>query len=77
MNWMSKRTFDVIILSDLVNDLWDVQQVFQTAATLAEPHTRLIINTYSRLWELPLAMTERLHLARPTLVSELAYSRST
>ena len=39
-----KDRFDVIILSDLVNDLWDVQQVFQTAASLAEPHTRLIIN---------------------------------
>ncbi len=62
-----KETFDVIILSDLVNDLWDVQQVFETAAAVAEPHTRLIINTYSRLWELPLALTERLHLARPTL----------
>ena len=62
-----KDRFDVIILSDLVNDLWDVQQVFQTAASLAEPHTRLIINTYSRLWELPLEVTERLNLAKPTL----------
>jgi SAM-dependent methyltransferase len=61
------ETFDVIILSDLVNDLWDVQQVFQTVASLAKPHTRLIINTYSRLWELPLEVTERLNLARPTL----------
>jgi SAM-dependent methyltransferase len=62
-----KETFDVIVLSDLVNDLWDVQQVFQAVASLAKPHTRLIINTYSRLWELPLAVTERLKLARPTL----------
>jgi SAM-dependent methyltransferase len=62
-----KETFDVIILSDLVNDLWDVQQVFHAAASLAKPQTRLIINTYSRLWELPLAVTERLKLARPTL----------
>jgi SAM-dependent methyltransferase len=62
-----KETFDVIVLSDLVNDLWDVQQVFQAVASLANPHTRLIINTYSRLWELPLAVTERLKLARPTL----------
>jgi SAM-dependent methyltransferase len=62
-----KDTFDVIILSDLVNDLWDVQQTFETAASLAKPHTRLIINAYSRLWELPLAVTERLRLAWPTL----------
>jgi SAM-dependent methyltransferase len=62
-----KDTYDVIILSDLVNDLWDVQQTFETAASLAKPHTRLIINAYSRLWELPLAVTERLRLAWPTL----------
>ena len=31
--------FDVIILSDLVNDLWDVQRVFeQTQAALHAPH---------------------------------------
>jgi hypothetical protein len=54
-------------LSDLVNDLWDVQQVFEMAASIAKPDTRLIINAYSRLWELPLALTERLNLAWPTL----------
>jgi ubiquinone/menaquinone biosynthesis C-methylase UbiE len=59
--------FDVIILSDLVNDLWDVQAVFQQIARLAAPRTRVIVNSYSRLWELPLAVAERLGLARPTL----------
>ncbi|MGH8458126.1 MAG: glycosyltransferase family 2 protein, partial [Nevskiales bacterium] len=29
--------------------------------------TRLIINTYSRLWELPLALAQRLNLAKPRL----------
>jgi len=61
------ETFDVIIMSDLVNDLWDVQAVFQKAAALAQAHTRVIINTYSRLWEIPLAVTRRLKLASPTL----------
>lgn len=59
--------FDVIILSDLVNDLWDVQTVFQQVARLATPHSRVIINSYSRLWELPLRVAEWLDLARPTL----------
>jgi SAM-dependent methyltransferase len=59
--------FDVIIMSDLVNDLWDVQQVFQNLASVAHAHTRVIINMYSRLWELPLAATQRLKLAGPTL----------
>ena len=59
--------FDVIILSDLVNDLWDVQVVFEHIAQLTTPRTRVIINAYSRLWEPPLALAERLGLGKPTL----------
>lgn len=59
--------FDVIILSDLINDLWDVQTVFEQVARLATPRTRIVINSYSRLWELPLALAERLGLGKPTL----------
>ena len=61
------ETFDVIILSDLVNDLWDVQAVFEKLAPVTVPHTRIILNSYSRLWELPLALVTRLGLAKPTL----------
>jgi SAM-dependent methyltransferase len=61
------QPFDVIILSDLINDLWDVQTVFQQLATLCHSGTRLILNTYSRLWEAPLGFAERLGLAKPTL----------
>ena len=32
-----KEKFDVIILSDLVNDLWDVQAAFEQVAQLAHP----------------------------------------
>lgn len=61
------ETFDVIILSDLVNDLWDVQAVLEQIEPLTTPDTRVILNTYSRLWELPLSVAARLGLARPTL----------
>ena len=61
------QKFDVIILSDLVNDLWNVQTVFQEIARLSTPRTRIIINTYSRLWELPLALAQRRDLATPLL----------
>ena len=60
-------TFDVIILSDLLNDVWDVQRVLEQAAKLATPHTRVIINWYSRLWEFPLAVAQKLGLALPVL----------
>lgn len=57
------KKFDVIILSDLVNDLWDVQTVFEEIRKIATPRTRIIINTYSRLWELPLTLAQNLGLA--------------
>ncbi len=59
--------FDVIILSDLVNDLWDVQGVLQRAAKAAQPHTRLILNFYSRVWEPGLLLAAQLGLANPLL----------
>ena len=59
--------FDVIILSDLVNDLWDVQGVFEKLAALSMPQTRVIINSYSKLWELPLALATKLELASARL----------
>jgi SAM-dependent methyltransferase len=62
-----QETFDVIVLSDLVNDLWDVQAVFEQIAPLCHEHTRVILNFYSRLWELPLAIAEKLGMAKPTL----------
>ena len=61
------ETFDFIILSDLVVELWDVQQVFENVARFSTPHTRIVVNSYSRLWEKPLAIAKRLGLARPTL----------
>ena len=59
--------FDVIILSDLVNDLWDVQTVLRQVAQLTTPRSRIIINSYSRLWEPILNVAQLLGLAKPTL----------
>ncbi|HEY6120738.1 MAG TPA: glycosyltransferase [Pyrinomonadaceae bacterium] len=62
-----QESFDFIILSDLVNDLWDVQRVFENLAGIATSETRLILNFYNRLWELPLSIARRLGVARPNL----------
>jgi len=62
-----EEKFDVIILSDLVNDLWDVQAVLERLQSLTTPHTRIILNSYSHLWELPLALAGKLGLAKPNL----------
>jgi SAM-dependent methyltransferase len=61
------ETFDAIILSDLVNDLWDVQQVLEQLKPLCAPHTRIILNFYSRLWQFPLSLARKLNLASPNL----------
>jgi SAM-dependent methyltransferase len=59
--------FDVIILSDLIDDLWDVQKVFTQLNKLSHPRTRIILNSYSRLWEFPLFIAQILGLAKPKL----------
>lgn len=62
-----EQEFDAIILSDLVNDLWDVQAVMNQLDGLCSSGTRVIINTYSRVWELPLRFTQKRGLSTPLL----------
>jgi SAM-dependent methyltransferase len=59
--------FDVIVLSDLVDDLWDVQAALRRLQTLCRPRSRVIINSYSRLWEPILALAQKLGLSKPRL----------
>ena len=61
------QAFDVVILSDVVNDLWDVEVAFGQLRRLTRPGSRIIVNFYSRLWELPLDITRALGLAKPLL----------
>ena len=61
------ETFDFIILSDLINDLWNVQQVLETIRAFCRPDTRIVLNFYSRVWQLPLDLARKLKLAKPQL----------
>ena len=61
------KQFDFVVASDLINDLWDVQQMFETVRHCIHPGTRLVVNFYSRLWEGPRRVAEALHIARPQL----------
>ncbi len=61
------ETFDVIVLSDLANDLWDVQRVFEQLQRLCHPRTRILMNFYSRLWQGPLSAARTLNLATSNL----------
>jgi len=61
------RQFDFIVLSDLVNDVWDVQTVLTQLKPFCTPRTRLVINFYNRLWEFPLKVAQAIHMATPLL----------
>jgi len=62
---LPNEKFDYILLSDLVNDLYDVQQVVDLLHRCALPSTRVILNAYSRLWQGPRRLAEMIGLAKP------------
>ncbi len=61
------NSFDFVIFSDILNDVWDVQRIFEHLRQYASPDVRIIINTYSRLWEPVLRLAEKLGLSKPGL----------
>ena len=67
-NFSSSERFDYILLSDLVNDLEDVQGVFERLQACATPRTRLVVNFFSNLWRPVLRTAEQLHLKAPTVL---------
>jgi len=54
--------FDYIILSDLINDVFDVQLLFRNLRKFCSESTRIVFNFYSHLWELPLNISSKLKL---------------
>jgi len=62
-----KGNFDVIILSDTLNDVWDIQQVLANLHDACHSKTVIITNFFSRVWEIPLKLTRWLKLSRPNL----------
>ncbi len=63
-----KEKFDFVVLSDTINDLYDVQAALENILHVLKPDGRLVINFYNRLWELPLKIAEMLNFAKPNLI---------
>ncbi len=57
--------YDIIILSDLLNTVWDIQELLAHIANVSNDSTRIIINAYSRLWQPPLNLVRYLGLSTP------------
>jgi SAM-dependent methyltransferase len=64
----ANEQFDYILLSDLVNDVADVQAVFERLQAVAHPRTRLVLNFFNNLWRPILHAAEKLGFKSPTLL---------
>jgi SAM-dependent methyltransferase len=58
-------TFDYVILSDLIGQVFDVWQAVKELRRVARPDTRIIITYFNYLWEPILRLAERLRLKLP------------
>lgn len=67
LDFCPEQPFDVVILSDLINDLWDIQALLNQVRGYCHPGTRVLINFYSRLWTPVLSLAEVFHLAQQPL----------
>ncbi|WP_045215349.1 glycosyltransferase [Desulfonatronovibrio magnus] len=60
-------SFDVIVLNDILNDLWDVQLLFKTISKFSNHKTRIVMNVFSRLWQPALDFARKKGWATPLL----------
>lgn len=60
-------TFDVIVLSDLLNEIWDAQSLFKRIARWCSADTRVVISLHSQLWKPLLDVSRTLGFATPLL----------
>jgi len=54
--------FDFIVLSDLVPFADDLLVLFENAARMSNPRTRIVLHSYSQLWRPVIRLAEFLHL---------------
>jgi Glycosyl transferase family 2/Methyltransferase domain len=67
LDFSSDQKFDYILLSDLVNDLPDVQALFTKLRAHVHPGSRAVINFFNNLWRPVLAVAEAMGAKAPTL----------
>ncbi|MBN2161597.1 MAG: glycosyltransferase [Pontiellaceae bacterium] len=61
----SGEPFDYVILSDLVNELWDVQQLLEAVCRVCHRSTRIVLNFHNNLWSPVLSLARRMGLLHP------------
>lgn len=58
----TEKSFDFVIMSDLISSLWDIQAVFKQLKPAMKPNTKLVISNYNYHWEPVLRLAEKLRL---------------
>lgn len=61
-----ESTFDVVILSNLIGFLPDIDVVLNQVHKLCHSRTRIIVTSYNRLWEPMIRLAEKIGIKRPT-----------
>lgn len=61
------QTFDWIILSDLINDVWDLQTVLSQVKKLSSPKTRVVLNFFNRIYQPAISLASKLEQAKHLL----------
>jgi SAM-dependent methyltransferase len=64
---IDETQFDYIVVSELVNDVWDVQALLEKIRRFCKPTTRIVFNFYSHLWNIPLKVAQKTGCATPRL----------
>lgn len=65
-NLQLEEKFDLIILSNLIGYLDDVQEVFRQLHKVCHPQTKIIVTYYNYLWEPVLKFSESVGIKTPT-----------
>lgn len=58
------ETFDVIVLSNMIGVIPDIELVFKQLQKVSHPHTKVIITYYNHVWEPVIKLAEWLSLKR-------------
>lgn len=61
-----KEPFDYIMLSSITMDTYDIQALFESLKPFCHAGTRIVIDSYSSIWEPILRLTQKIGLRRKT-----------
>lgn len=61
------ETFDYVVISGLANDVWDIQVMLESASRLCHPETRVVLDIFNKLWQVPIALARSTGLAQQML----------